>query len=386
MAQHGWNLRIATTVAIAIGAATLGARADDVIIIDPNNGYGANNRPGFLFVSATDTFGVPDISDISVESLRDTAGSLGTPLVGVKIGTHIAGPTLRKSRFESLGDVLVSFDGFVDDTGQTPTYQDNQATIVGSLKLLAPDNSIHMITPYPGSISASVQEAWFNASVWLEGTTELPQFPTTVQVALFVYDHQGTAGASVQSILQAVFGTVSGSPPVTLTVNGSLCRGEGVLFPHDPLEDPLFNFSFVIDLDDGSISVDVCLPVSVDVKPTATNNRVNGSSDHGVVPIAILATEDFDAADELDPDTVNVVVLDENGDVISSVAPDRATIEDVNDDGLDDVLFHFSVPDLTAGSDPALTSSTTTLNLRGETFDGLCVEGSDSVHYIQTGH
>ena len=385
-----WTLMRASRplfVAGAFLAATLlVARADDVIS-DPNNGYGGNNRPAHVFISVSDAFSVPDLSDYSEEAIRDSASSLGTPVVRAKLGTYVAGPNIKMTRYVTDGTIDIDLDGLPDDpeTQLPPDFDDNQVTIVGSFKTIGPSGAIHLMTPYPGAIESRVQRAWFNASVFLDDADALPQFATTVQVALFVYDNQGAAGASVQEILDVVFGTVESSPPVTLACT-TVCTSEGGIFPHDDDADVQFAFSLVFDDVDGSVFVDVCLPDVADLKPGNGQNRVNAKKDNVVVPIAILTTDDFDAAGELDPDTVNVVVYDADGNVVSSIAPDHYAIEDVDDDGDDDVVFHFSVADLRAGDHPALATSIDTIHLLGETTAGMCVFGQDSVSYVNSNH
>jgi hypothetical protein len=361
------------------------ATGDHAPVLDPNNGYGDNNRPAHVFVSVTDEFGIPDVSGLTDKRLRATADQLGTPVVRANLGTYVAGPNIELTRFLTAGTVELDLSTVPDDpdTGDAPDFDDNQATIVGSFKTLAPDSAIHMMTPYPGEIVARVQEAWFNASPFLDDAGALPPFPTTVEIALFVYDHQGDAGATVQEVLNVVFGTVSGSPVVEIICE-SPCEAEGVIFPHDPFEDGLFEFSLHFDHEEGTISLEHCLPVAIDLKPSASNNKVNGRSDKGVVPIAFLTTDAFDAVEELDRDTVAVVVLDGH-EVLNSVAPEKVTLQDVDGDGDDDVLFHFNVQDLTAGDDPALTEDTETLFVMGFTHDGLCVLGEDPVEYIDNG-
>jgi len=54
-----------------------------------------------------------------------------------------------------------------------------------------------------------------------------------------------------------------------------------------------------------------------------------------------------------------------------------ASVEDVDGDGLDDLVVHVSTSALT------LTSSDTTATLEGSTTDGQRIEGSDSVRIVR---
>ena len=60
-------------------------------------------------------------------------------------------------------------------------------------------------------------------------------------------------------------------------------------------------------------------PVSIDIKPGSCPNSFNRDS-NGVLPVAIVGTEDFDVT-QIDPSTVEICSLDENGDVIGCIGP-----------------------------------------------------------------
>jgi PKD repeat protein len=103
--------------------------------------------------------------------------------------------------------------------------------------------------------------------------------------------------------------------------------------------------------------------VDIEIMP-ASNRRPINMGQRGVLPVAILSTVDFDArdvapaslmlGDETDPDTP--VAQRSNGTY-------RTSIEDVNGDGLPDLVVMFEVPALVANGD--LTLDTTELVLRG---------------------
>ena len=108
--------------------------------------------------------------------------------------------------------------------------------------------------------------------------------------------------------------------------------------------------------------------VQIDIKPGTNPNIVNLES-KGTVPVAILSSPSFSAA-TVSPLTVRLagvpVRLRGNGTPMAS-------IEDVNGDGLLDLVLHFSTQAL-----PRLTSDTD-ITLVGETFDGQLIIGSDSI-------
>lgn len=122
--------------------------------------------------------------------------------------------------------------------------------------------------------------------------------------------------------------------------------------------------------------------VEVDVKPGSDSNPVNLKSNGrsqgkspragGVLPVAILTTEDYDATVV----EVDTVLLGDAG-LPSAVSPVGSSIEDVDGDGDDDVLLLFSILDLTLSS--AIDDETTELLLTGEDADEAAISGVDSV-------
>jgi hypothetical protein len=357
------------------------AIASDSENFDPDNGYGPNDRPAFLFVSIAPTFVVPDLSDLSEESIRAEAPQLGSQMVRVNVGDYVAGPSIDTTRFTGLTPLTIDLSGLPPEPGteQPVNFDGHEFTILGSFRTLDPDDTIHMMTPYPGPIAPNVQQAFFNASVFFDDPEALPKYPTTVEMALFVYDHQGEAGAAIPDILGAMF--VANPPPPLVLAGSSPSEGEGTIFPHHPDPDGAFEFHSKFDSSTGVVDVSICLPITVDIKPGNSQNPVNAGAE-GVLPIAVLSTASFDAVAELDPSTFQAVFLDDHQNVVHGVPALRWTKEDVDGDGKKDVLFMFSVPALTAGPNAPLTKGVTTVNFRGFTKNGMCVEGSDKVRFV----
>jgi hypothetical protein len=101
----------------------------------------------------------------------------------------------------------------------------------------------------------------------------------------------------------------------------------------------------------------------IDIKPGSDPNSINLKS-KGVVPVAILTTDGFDAT-MVDPDTVQ----------FAGASPVRWTMCDVDDDGDQDLLFHFRTQDLDL--DENSTEASLTCYVHGEMF-----EGRDSVNIV----
>lgn len=105
----------------------------------------------------------------------------------------------------------------------------------------------------------------------------------------------------------------------------------------------------------------------IDIKPGSDPNSINLKS-KGVVPVAVLTTDLFDAA-TVDPDTVQL----EGVDAV------KWTMDDVDGDGDLDLLLHFSTQELAVVLDTFSTEAT----LTGETNDGEAFSGMDSVRIVK---
>lgn len=135
------------------------------------------------------------------------------------------------------------------------------------------------------------------------------------------------------------------------------------------------------------------IDVSIDVKPSSCPNPINVDS-KGVLPVAIAGTEDFDAT-EIDLATVEIGVMDENGNLVG-VSPLRWIYEDVtcpyfpeeNDpcciknqpDGYMDLSLKFDTQELVevAGLEGCV-GNTIYLIVTGKTMDGIPFVGKDCV-------
>jgi hypothetical protein len=120
------------------------------------------------------------------------------------------------------------------------------------------------------------------------------------------------------------------------------------------------------------------ITVDVDIKPDSDPNSINLKS-KGVVPVAIITTEDFDAAN-VDPGTVT----------LEGIAPVKWEMQDVPEiwdpvlmkfvgDGDLDLVLHFSTEELATTLNIVSTEAT----LEGETSDGVHIEGTDSVRIVK---
>jgi hypothetical protein len=106
-------------------------------------------------------------------------------------------------------------------------------------------------------------------------------------------------------------------------------------------------------------------PLRIDIKPGSDPNPINPFS-RGVIPVAILTTEAFDAL-TVDGGTVGFGPYD------AEKKHKQAHVEDVDGDGDLDLLLHFPTPDT------GMALGDTEACLIGETYDGMPLEGCDSV-------
>jgi len=112
----------------------------------------------------------------------------------------------------------------------------------------------------------------------------------------------------------------------------------------------------------------VATTVFVDVKPENFPNSINPKN-KGVIPVAILTTNTFDAT-TVDTATVR---FGRNG-VEARVV--QFSLRDVDGDGDRDLILHFNT------QATGLQCGDTSATLRGRTFDGGVIEGADSIRTV----
>ncbi len=108
--------------------------------------------------------------------------------------------------------------------------------------------------------------------------------------------------------------------------------------------------------------------VTIDIKPGSDTNPINPKS-KGVIPVAILTTDDFDAT-TVDPLSVQF------GPDGATKAHGNGHIADSDGDGDLDLVFHFKT------QETGIQCSDTQASLTGETFGGQMIEGTDSINAV----
>ena len=103
---------------------------------------------------------------------------------------------------------------------------------------------------------------------------------------------------------------------------------------------------------------------TIDIKPGSDPNPINRSS-KGVIPVAILTTDAFDAS-TIDPTTA----------MFEGASPVRWKLSDVDHDGDLDLLLHFRTQETSIADGQVVACLTAT------TFDGVTLQGCDSIKVV----
>lgn len=218
------------------------------------------------------------------------------------------------------------------------------------------------------------------ADAFYTPSTLLYNAGTNQQFRMDIMDPNAAVNDMGSGILQTVHVTPVGSPLVSgyTTITASLDGHEGttVRLRFAEADNALF---FQAGIDNVSV-VGRTVPVVLDVKPESSTNPVNLNS-RGKLVVAILSDDDYDAT-AID---VSTVTLGDNsgsetGVYVKNNGSYQTSIEDVDGDGDNDLVMHFSIEDMVDNGD--LTSSSTELWINGEDEDGVPFCGDDAVTIV----
>jgi hypothetical protein len=173
----------------------------------------------------------------------------------------------------------------------------------------------------------------------------------------------------IDGVAVGTFSTVSGQPFTEHSLSFYLAQGDRTLSFDVTAPDSTADNTAFID----HVTLDPLeLEVAIDIKPGSLPNAINLGS-NGTVPVAILSSATFDAT-TVDPTTVTLasatVKLKGQGTPMSS-------FEEVNNDGRQDLVVHV----LTSALQLSTTDSQAVL--RGQTYSGIWIQGSDSVRIVR---
>ncbi|MBW7991464.1 MAG: hypothetical protein FVQ84_15830 [Planctomycetes bacterium] len=212
--------------------------------------------------------------------------------------------------------------------------------------------------------------------LWIDGTANLLT-GASVTESIYVQDggtlnmYSGSVGqgwfvsVATNNVGVTVYGTnFGGDGDFSVPGQVSFSGGSGTLtgsYEDGSAIDLWFLSSTPIYLETPGTNVE---QVEIDIKPGSYPNSINLKS-NGVVPVAVLTTGDFDAA-IVDPTTV----------AFAGALPLRWTLEDVDDDGDEDMVFHFKTQELN------LDENSTEAELTGQTYGGVDISGTDDVRIV----
>ncbi len=127
---------------------------------------------------------------------------------------------------------------------------------------------------------------------------------------------------------------------------------------------------FIVDPASLTCNPPIVLPVTIEIKPPASPPVPINAGSKGNIPVAILSTESFNVVTSVDQSSLTFGV---HGDEPSLRS---CSVEDVNGDGLLDLMCHFSTR--TAGFSAGDTEGV----LKGETISGTPIQGQEAVTIV----
>jgi choice-of-anchor C domain-containing protein len=280
---------------------------------------------------------------------------------------------------------LVSNGGF--ETGDTSDWTAGDVDVVSSSTWAPSEGSFSLDLNgfFPGFISqdiATVPGTTYTVLFDLAGNPAAPQNVKRLEVsaagdsANFEFDTTGKSSATV-----ATMGWREESFTFTATDTTTTLEFRSL---HAPATHPDRAQGAALD----NIRVDVpVIEVDIDIKPNSDPSSF-GCKSRGSIPVAILSDADFDAT-EVDADTVRFGKNgDEAGEVHQKNGHAKRHVEDVNKDGLDDLVLHFdftktgfSCDDIPDGEKSVTLTGKLTGNLTADA-GGTAIKGESDIRLV----
>ncbi len=241
----------------------------------------------------------------------------------------------------------------------------------------------------PGALPVTTLSPGYSAG-WFEISFELPEYWRNVTMYLSILADDG-AGITLNGYDLGHVDLLDGTDSTSVKVNDLVITGDslfvegtnvitfnvvntGTGFFGDPVARADSADCMYVAFDATVIFAleDPC-EVEIDIKPGSEINPINCKSMNGVIPVAILTTDCFDAA--MVDHTSVVFGPAEAYEAHSNKHGMIRHMEDVDFDGDIDMVFHFR------GYETGIVCGDTLVTLKGLTLDGFSFEASD---YIRT--
>ncbi len=276
---------------------------------------------------------------------------------------------LPANRSEFSSETIIALVSFVQNGGKILAQADQGSP--GSSFLGAITNMNNLASALGSSLSLKAADI----DMGLHTTTNIDPSPFTNGVAsiMYLWTSEVSVGPHAYSLIRSQGGLTDRT-----TIIGAEKIGKGWLILCGDIN--IFSdypgTGYTLH-DNGMLARNICeyndIEVNIDIKPGSEKNTVNLRS-KGVLPVAIINSDDFDII-EVVPETV----------MFAGASPARWTMEDVDDDGDMDILFHFRTQDLCIPRDMNEISSsgeTQTGTLSGETQTGEAFSANGSINIV----
>ncbi|MCK4784125.1 MAG: hypothetical protein KAV87_10265 [Desulfobacteraceae bacterium] len=227
------------------------------------------------------------------------------------------------------------------------TYYGDLATDTGGAVKKISDDSSDIVDAVMEALEEILTDVWGVAEC--EGG---------IQVSFDPVYHENVPGGETYSFAETIYvpdGTGLGTYHCTVTFYANSHPEEGA----------------ILGVQDIYVTVNP-IPVEIDIKPDSDPNSINTKNKKGVIAVAVFTTDEFDVSD-IDHSTI-VFGPDSASPAHKNFC---AHMEDIDDDGDLDVVYHFRCQD--TGLEPGDTEA----YLRGETLVGNSIEGYDSVRIVK---
>jgi hypothetical protein len=272
----------------------------------------------------------------------------------------------------------------------TTIYSDTSVMVYDVLDYYAPLSSPAWVNPEPAVITWKHPSwptldpaSWISDTYYIEGNiagNTWRRFSKTVELCEGAYDISGEINATADNAEEAyVNGTLVGFDGETTGSFIDNHEWNTIQTYYFVASADTLIFDFIVRNYSGTnsatgnptglifnatVNYSCPIEVQIDIKPGSYPNSINLKS-KGVLPVAVLTTEDFDAT-TIDPATVT----------LAGASPLRWAWEDVDSDGDIDLLFHFKTQELN------LNETSTEATLEGFTMGGVPFFGTDTVNIV----